>query len=272
MKTIAFVNQKGGVSKTTCCLNVGAALARAGKKVLLVDMDPQGSLTLSAGIRLAANDKTVYEVLKGKADITSIVREHGSNEASYDVAPVDFRMSDANTQLMNTIGKEMLLKKALEGVKKKYDYVLIDSSPSLGLLTIMTLAAADRYIIPVTAQYMPLPGINQLEVTATLVKNNLNKKLKLTGIIVTMYDSRRTLDKEAVRTIQERYPKNTFRTYIKNNSKIAEAPAFGQDIFEYASKFKLNTQLLDDNRLVSSLSGGEKVKIQLIKIMVSMKK
>lgn len=235
MKTIAFVNQKGGVSKTTCCLNVGAALARAGKKVLLVDMDPQGSLTLSAGIRLAPTDKTVYEVLKGKAELASVVRICGS-EAPYDVAPVDFRMSDADTQMINTIGKELLLKKALESVKKKYDYALIDSSPSLGLLTIMTLAAADRYIIPVTAQYMPLPGINQLEVTAGLVKNSLNKKLKLTGIIITMYDSRRLLDREAVRTIQDKYPKNTFRTYIKNNSKIAEAPAFGKDIFEYAPK------------------------------------
>lgn len=235
MKTIAFVNQKGGVSKTTCCLNIGAALARAGKKVLLVDMDPQGSLTLSAGIRLANGDKTIYEVLKGEAELSSVIRQCGS-EAPYYVAPVDFRMSAAEVQLINTIGKEVLLKKTLESVKGKYDYILIDSSPSLGLLTIMTLAAADRYIVPVTAQYMPLSGINQLELTAGLVKNSLNKKLKLTGIIITMYDSRRTLDKEAVKTILNKYPKNTFRTYIKNNSKIAEAPAFGQDIFEYAPK------------------------------------
>ena len=234
MKTIAFVNQKGGVSKTTCCLNVGAALARDGKRVLLVDMDPQGSLTMSAGIKIAKGEKTIYEVLKGETDLLSVVRGHGS-PAAYDVAPVDFRMSAAEAQL-STPGREMLLKKALEACKKNYDYVLIDCGPSLSLLSIMALAAADRYIIPVTAQYMPLSGINQLEVTAGLVKANLNKKLKLTGIIVTMYDSRRTLDKEAVRLIQSKYPRNTFRTFVRNNSKIAEAPAYGMDIFEYAPK------------------------------------
>ena len=235
MKTIAFVNQKGGVAKTTCCLNIGAALSRAGKKVLLVDMDSQGSLTASAGIKLLPGDKTIYEVLKGKADLVSVVRKHGT-EAPYSIAPVDFRMSAAEVQLMNTKEKELLLKKALDSVKKNYDYVLIDCSPSLSLLTIMSLAAADRYIIPVTAQFMSLSGINQLEMTAGLVKKNINSKLKLTGLIITMYDSRRTLDKEAVRVIKNRYSKQTFRTFLKNNSKVAEAPAYAKDIFEYAPR------------------------------------
>ncbi len=235
MKTISFVNQKGGVAKTTCCLNIGAALARAGKKVLLVDMDPQGSLTLCAGIYGLNGQATLYEAIKGEADINAVIRtKHGS--ADYDVLPVDFRMSAAEQQLSGKIGKEVLLKKALEKLKKKYDYVLIDCSPSLNLLTIMALAASDRYVIPVTAQYIPLAGIAQLETTAGMVKEYLNSKLKLTGVIIAMYDSRRTLDKEIVKEIQENFPGKVFSTFVRNNSKLAEAPTFGKDIFEYAPK------------------------------------
>lgn len=234
-KVIAFVNQKGGVAKTTSALNIGAALAIEGKKVLLIDLDPQGSLSKCAGFRDLDNAPTTYEVIKGEADINSAIKTK-QGVAAYDLLPTDIRMSGAEIELISVPGRDTLLREALEGLKRPYDYVLIDCSPSLNILTLMALTAADELIIPVAAQYMPLDGMAQLLPTVELVKKRLNKGLEVGGVIITMYDSRRSLDKEIIEAVKKKFPNQTFKTVVKNNSKLAEAPTFGKDIFEYEPK------------------------------------
>ncbi len=235
MKTLAFINQKGGVAKTTSVLNVGAALAMKGKKVLLIDLDPQGSLSKCAGFRDLNDSLTTYEVIKDNQDINQAIQTK-QGIATYDILPTDIRMSGAEIQLANLPNRDMLLKEALEGLKTAYDYILIDCSPSLNIFTLMALTAAHSVIIPVTAQYMSLDGIAQLLLTIDLVREEMNTDLKIGGVIITMYDGRRNLDKEIIKAIQAKFPTETFQTVIKNNSKLAEAPTYGKDIFEYAPK------------------------------------
>lgn len=233
MKIISFVNQKGGTAKTTSCLNLGAALAQYGKYVLLIDLDPQGSLTKCAGYRDLSDMPTTYEVIKGEIDINDAIIQ---TSAGYDLLPNDIRMSGAEIELISAPGRDYLLKEALENLIELYDYILIDCSPSLNILTLMALTACDGYIVPIAAQFMPLDGLAQLQKTTEIVKKRLNKALELYGVLVTMYDSRRSLDKEILRAIKERFPEETFNTVIRNNSKLAEAPTFGKDIFQYEPK------------------------------------
>lgn len=235
MKIISFVNQKGGVAKTTSALNIGAALAIEGKSVLLVDLDPQGSLSKCAGFRQLDDDPTTYEVIKGDADINQAIKTK-QGVAAYDILPTDIRMSGAEIELISVPGRDTLLKEALDGLEKPYDYVLIDCSPSLNILTLMALTASTGLIIPIAAQYMPLDGMAQLLPTVELVKKRLNKGLSVDGVIITMYDSRRSLDKEIIEAVKKKFPTQTFKTVVKNNSKLAEAPTFGKDIFEYEPK------------------------------------
>ena len=235
MKVLAFVNQKGGVAKTTSCLNIGAALALAGKSVLLIDLDPQGSLSKCAGFRSLDGSPTTYEVIKGEADINQAIKTKTA-AAAYDILPADIRMSGAEIELISVPGRDTLLREALDGLRKAYDYVLIDCSPSLNILTLMALTAATSVIIPVAAQFMPLDGMAQLLPTVELVKKRLNKGLSIGGVIITMYDGRRSLDREIIGAVKAKFPDQTFKTIVKNNSKLAEAPTYGQDIFEYDSK------------------------------------
>lgn len=236
MRVLAFVNQKGGVAKTTSALNIGAALAIEGKSVLLADLDPQGSLSKCAGFReLEDDDPTTYEVIKGDADINQAIKTK-QGVAAYDILPTDIRMSGAEIELISVPGRDTLLKEALDGLEKPYDYVLIDCSPSLNILTLMALTASTGLIIPIAAQYMPLDGMAQLLPTVELVKKRLNKGLSIDGVIITMYDSRRSLDKEIIEAVKGKFPTQTFKTVVKNNSKLAEAPTFGKDIFEYEPK------------------------------------
>lgn len=235
MQVLAFVNQKGGVAKTTSALNIGAALAIKGKSVLLVDLDPQGSLSKCAGFRELDDDPTTYEVIKGDADINDAIKTK-QGVAAYDILPTDIRMSGAEIELISVPGRDTLLKEALDSLEKPYDYVLIDCSPSLNILTLMALTASTSLIIPIAAQYMPLDGMAQLLPTVELVKKRLNKGLEVGGVIITMYDSRRSLDKEIIEAVKKKFPTQTFKTVVKNNSKLAEAPTFGKDIFEYEPK------------------------------------
>ncbi|MBQ9907020.1 MAG: ParA family protein [Oscillospiraceae bacterium] len=233
MKTLCFVNQKGGVGKTTSCLNIGAALQRQGRRVLLVDLDAQGSLTKSAGIRaLDSEAVTVSEVLSGKGTAEeAIVRR----EDLPDILPGDIRLSGTEVELIGAAGRDFILKEALEPVAGDYDYVLIDCSPSLSVLTLMALTASDGIIIPVAAQYMPLDGIMQLMQTVEIVRRRMNPNLKISGVIVTLYDARRGLDKSVYEAIKEKFPDEIFTDIVRYNSKIAEAPTFGKDIFAYAT-------------------------------------
>jgi len=235
MKIISFVNQKGGVAKTTSALNTGAALAIEGKRVLLIDLDPQGSLSKSAGFRNLGGDPTTYEVIKGDVDINDAIKTKEA-VAPYDVLPTDIRMSGAEIELISVPGRDTLLKEALDGLKQPYDYVLIDCSPSLNILTLMALTASNSVIIPVAAQYMALDGMAQLLPTIELVQKRLNKGLYIGGVLITLYDSRRNMDKGIIEAIRQKFITETFSTIVKVNSKIGEAPTYGKDIFEYAPK------------------------------------
>ena len=230
MKKIAFINQKGGVGKTTSALNVGAALARDGYKVLLIDIDPQGNLTTSAGlVELAEDEPTVYEVLKG-SDINKAVK---TKKGAYDILPTDIRLSGADIELSAVAGRDYILKEAIEALNKQYDYILIDCPPSLSVITLMGLTAADGVIIPVQAQYLALKGMAQLLNTINLVKRRMNPGLEITGVLLTMYDNRKNLDREVLENVKKAFPSKVFNTTISNSVTLAEAPAFGKDIYEY---------------------------------------
>lgn len=234
MKTICFVNQKGGVGKTTSCLNIGAALHRAGKRVLLIDLDAQGNLTKSAGIlELPDSSRTVSSVLTGKTPAADAVI---CREGHPDLLPSDIRLSGAEVELLGSAGRDFILKEAIETLKDShdYDYVLIDCSPSLSILTLMALTASDGLIIPVSAQYMPLDGIVQLMQTVDIVRRRMNPALKIIGVIITLFDSRRSLDKSIADVIQKQFGDAVFSDYVRYNAKVAEAPSRGEDIFTYA--------------------------------------
>lgn len=227
-RTIALVNQKGGVGKTTSSINIGAGLHRAGKRVLLVDLDPQGNLTVSVGIQAHTLTCTMFEVLKGNCQAQDAIVKRG-----YDVIPADIRLSGADMELSAVPGREMLLKEALQPIQGDYDYILIDCPPSLGLITLNGLTAAREIFIPLQAEFLALNGMAQLLNTVKAVQKRLNPQLEITGIITTLYDSRKNLNKEVLEKIKEYFPDKTFKALIRDNVALAEAPSFGNDIFEY---------------------------------------
>lgn len=235
---ISLVNQKGGVGKTATALSVGASLALKGRKVLLIDTDPQGSLTTSAGVELGENEPTVYEVLQGQASINDAIKHAGA----YDVLPADINLSGADITLASVAGRDLLLKEAIAGLKTAYDYIIIDCPPSLSTITLMNLTASNSVIIPVQATYLALKGMAQLLDTIKLVKKRLNPELEILGAVVTMYDRRKNLDNEILESIRETFPGKTFKTTISSNVALAEAPAFGKDIYSYKPTSKGATQ------------------------------
>ena len=227
-RIIALVNQKGGVGKTTSTINIGAGLHKAGKRVLLVDLDPQGNLTVSVGVEAYNLDYTVFEVLKGDAEPQAAIVKRG-----YDIIPADIRLSGADMELSAVPGREMLLKEALAPISSNYDYILIDCPPSLGLITLNGLTAAREIFIPLQAEFLALNGMAQLLNTVKAVQKRLNPQLDITGIIATLYDSRKNLNKEVLEKIRQYFPNKTFDALIRDNISLAEAPSFGQDIYEY---------------------------------------
>lgn len=231
MKILAFVNQKGGVGKTTCCINIGAALSRKGKRVLLIDADPQANLTVSAGIRLNEDEPTVYDVIKGDEPASSVIRRKPG--AEYDILPADIMLSGADLELASQPGREMILKECLEDIAGKYDYILIDCPPALNIISIMALTAATGVIIPVQAQYLALNGVAQLLDTVKLVQKRMNPQLEIQGFIVTLYDPRKLLNKEVLESLNDAFPGKVFNTAISNSIALAEAPSAGNDIYQY---------------------------------------
>lgn len=229
MRIIAFVNQKGGVGKTTSCLNIGAGLTKLGKKTLLIDLDPQSNLTVGMGIKDKDIGKTIYEVLKGEISASSgLVRVR-----KIDIMPSNIALAGAEFDLLSVPGREKLLSEALTDIKK-YDYLLIDCPPSLGLLTLNGLVATKEVFIPVQTEFFPLLGMNRLLDTINLVKKRLNPSLEVTGVIATMYDGRRNLHKEVLQTIKNQFKGKVFNTIIHSNVSLAESPSFGKDIFDYS--------------------------------------
>jgi len=227
MRIITVINQKGGTGKTTITMNLGVALALMGKKILLIDFDPQANLTYSFGIRNPKN--TIVEVLQGKQTIqTILVKKEG-----LDIAPSSSLLADLEVSIINKIGREQLLQDRLKGLKE-YDYVFIDSPPSLSILTINALTTAGEVLIPLQMEILSLQGLTQLLKTIDEVKNILNKKLRITGIVVSMYDGRRRLSSEILNEIKNNLKAKVFNSLIRICVKIAEAPSFAKSVLSYA--------------------------------------
>lgn len=234
-KIIAVVNQKGGVAKTTTAVNLAASFALFGKKVLLVDIDPQGNATSGLGIDKNAVEYSVYDVLVGGEDATGVIVSAGERIF---VMPANIDLAGAEIELVSVMSRETVLRTSLEKLKEEFDYILIDCPPSLGLLTINGLVAAESLIIPIQCEYYALEGLSQLISTVTLIQKNLNPSLSVEGIVMTMYDSRTNLSGQVADEVRSRFKDKVFRTIIPRNIRISEAPSFGEAAVTYASDSK----------------------------------
>ena len=229
MRTIALANQKGGVGKTTSAINIGAAMSEMNLRVLLVDFDPQGNL--SSGLNVRVDNNSVYDVLSGGCDIEASIQ--GTIVERLDVIGADINLSGANVELMSEERREYFLGTALAAVEDRYDYTLIDSPPSLGMLTINTLTAADYVLIPLQCEYFALEGLKQLLTSIRTVKRGHNSALEVLGILCTMFDSRTRLSQDIVSEVVKHFRALVFETVIPRNTRIAEAPSHGQPISMY---------------------------------------
>ncbi|MDX6449375.1 MAG: chromosome partitioning protein [Gaiellaceae bacterium] len=227
-RVIAFANQKGGVAKTTTTLNLGVALAEKGHKVLLVDLDPQGNLTMSQGFNPDSIERSMFDVLVHKLPITEIVET-----AEVDIAVASIDLAGAELALSSMIGRERALEKALAPIREEYDYILIDTPPSLGLLTINAFVAADGVIVPVQCEYLSLRGLVQLQNTLTMIRENLNPDVDIVGILPTMFDKRILHSREAVEILRENFGDLVFKTRIRKTIRYAEAPVKGLSVLKY---------------------------------------
>src|SRR5712671_643562 len=227
-RVIAFANQKGGVAKTTTTLNLGVALAEKGQKVLAIDLDPQGNLTMSQGWNPDEIDRSMFDVLAHKLPISEIVRK-----GEIDVAVSSIDLAGAELALSSMIGRERALEKALMPVRENYDFVLIDTPPSLGLLTINAFVAATGVIVPVQCEYLSLRGLVQLENTLSMVRENLNPQVSIIGIVPTMYDKRVTHSREADEILRESFGDLVYSTRIRKTVRYAEAPVKGLSVLAY---------------------------------------
>jgi chromosome partitioning protein len=224
-RVLAVVNQKGGVGKTTTTVNLAAALAQAGRRVLLVDVDPQGNATMGSGIDKRTLVRTVYHALLGLGELSSIrVR---AERAGYDLVPANRELAGAEVELVELPSRETRLKAALERVTADYDYILIDCPPSLSLLTVNALAAAHRVLVPMQCEYYALEGLSDLVGTIKRVRANLNPALDIAGLLRTMYDPRNTLSQQVSRELEAHFGDKVFRTLVPRNVRLAEAPSYG---------------------------------------------
>jgi len=228
---IAFANQKGGVAKTTSTVNLGAALREHDLRVLAVDMDPQGNLTMSQGIDTESLDKSMYDVLVHRTPIEDVVYER-----ELDVAASTIDLAGAEMALATMIGRERALQRALDAVRDKYDYILIDTPPSLGLLTINALTASEGVIVPVQCEYLSLRGLLQLEKTLEMIRENLNPDVHIKGILPTLFDARTHHGKESIEVLRENFGDLVFTTVVRKTIKFAEAPVGGTLVLKYDPK------------------------------------
>ena len=235
-KVISVVNQKGGVGKTTTTINLAAYLAQYGKRVLVVDLDPQANATSGIGVKHKELPYGLYEALAGQTFIKDIILNIGQN--NYYVAPATLSLAGANIELVNVENREFLLDRLIKQVRDDYDFVLIDCPPSLGLLTINGLVAADEVLIPVQSEYFALEGLGQLLHTINLVQGNLKDDLGILGAVITMYTRHNRLSGEVLRELCQYFPNRLFRTIIPRDDLLAEAPSYGQTILKYAPASK----------------------------------
>ena len=234
-KTIALtiINQKGGVGKSTTAVNLAAALGENGKEVLLVDLDPQGNASSGFGVEKIIGMKSIYDGLMGNTPTQELI--HKTNEKNVDIIPATIDLAGAEPELVMVISRETRLDDVLKQVKGDYDYIIIDSPPSLGLLTINTLTAANKIIIPIQCEYYALEGLSKLLDTIKLVKLRLNTNLEIQGALLTMYDARTVLARQVADEINEFFKEKVYNVVIPRSVKLAEAPSFGQSILTYSS-------------------------------------
>lgn len=229
-KVIAVSNHKGGVGKTTSVVNIGAGLSKLGKKVLLIDLDAQANLTQSLGVPIEGVS-TIYDAISGKRKAQPINIKKG-----LDLIPSTLDLSGAEVELTGEVGGEYVLREIIEPLRRSYDFILIDCPPSLGLLTINAFTGADEVIIPLQPEYLALQGLTKLREIVGRIKKRLNKKLKVGGILITQYDSRKVLNRDIIDTIAEEIEERVYKTKIRDNVALAEAPIKGVDIFSYQPK------------------------------------
>lgn len=234
-KVIAVVNQKGGVGKTTTAVNISTVLAKKGKKVLLIDEDPQGNATSGVGIDKNV-EKSIYDVIINDVDIEEVVVK--SPIKNLFVCPSNIDLAGAEVELVPMISRELKLKEKLEKVENDYHYIIIDCPPSLGLLTLNAFAAANSLLIPIQCEYYALEGVGQLMNTVNLVKKQLNKSLYIEGVVLTMNDARTNLSNQVIKEVKTYFKDNVYKTIIPRNVKLSEAPSFGMPISVYAPKSK----------------------------------
>ncbi len=253
-KIIAFANQKGGVGKTTTCINMAAYIAAIGKKVLVVDLDPQGNATSGLGINKVKDLKTIYDLISGDTDINDVIKP--TLLENLDIIPSTVDLAGAEIEMVQMPQREKIIKGILDGIKDEYDFVMIDCPPSLGLITVNALTACNSVVIPMQCEYYPLMGITQLMNTIRLIKFHLNPTIDVEGVVMTMKDKRSNLTTQVSDEILKFFGKKVFFTYIPRNIRLAEAPSHGQPILVYEPGSKgaeaylsLAEEFLDRNKI-----------------------
>ncbi len=235
-KSIAVFNQKGGVGKTTTVINLCACLANRGKKVLMIDVDPQGNTTSGVGIDKTTLEKTIYDVLINDSDPRECIID--TNRENLFIIPSSVQLAGAEIELTEMNKRELKLRECIESIKDEYDYVFIDCPPSLGLLSINALSAVDSVLIPIQCEYYALEGVSQLMNTIKLVKRSLNPDLEIEGVVLSMFDGRTNLSIQVVDEVKKYFRGKVYTTMIPRNVRLAEAPSYGMSIIEYDMKSK----------------------------------
>ena len=230
-RIIAIANQKGGVGKTTTAINLSASLADKGRKVLAIDMDPQGNLSSGLGLDKNTIEGTIYDMIIGEADVEEVI--HKDTIENLDILPSNVDLSAVEIEMIDVENKEFVVKNAIQKVRDNYDYVIIDCPPSLSLLTVNAMTTADSVLVPIQCEYYALEGLSQLIHTVELVKDRLNPVLEIEGVVFTMYDARTNLSLQVVENVKENLEQNIYKTIIPRNIRLAEAPSYGTPINQY---------------------------------------
>lgn len=270
-KIVAFANQKGGVGKTTTCVNLASYVAAMGKKVLVVDLDPQGSATSGLGIDKTKDLKTIYDLISGDTAIDEVIKP--TRLEGLDVIPSTVDLAGAEIEMVHMPQREKIVKGILDNVKEKYDFIMIDCPPSLGLITVNALTACNSVIIPMLCEYYSLIGITQLMNTIRLIKFHLNPTIDVEGVVMTMKDNRSNLTKQVSDEILKFFGKKVYFTYIPRNIRLAEAPSHGKPILIYEpdskgaeSYLSLAEEFLNRNKVsYETITKGTKIKLREVK-------